>query len=142
MTDGEIVAAIVASLGSAGAGVVALGRWFGTIWRDVRREEIAAARESAAAQRADANRTIEVQLEQAAATAALSARVDNIPSRVAELLWREHTPVEGVPIGDTRRAVTGGDPPSERRRMAAVEQQPIARFPGDRPPGRPGRRND
>lgn len=139
------MATVVASLASAGGGVVALGRWFGSIWRDIRREEIAAARENAAAQRADANRTIEVLLEHASTTAALKAHVENIPSQVAALLWRDHgvTPPLGVPLEDPpRRAVTGGDPPSERRRMAAMEQQQVARFPGDRAPGRPPRRNE
>lgn len=139
MTTGEIVAAIASAIVTVAGGFFALVRWFVTVWRDVRREELVVARESAAAQRADANRTIEVMLATSSNIASLEARVDGIPAQVAALLWRDHgtTPPLGVPYDEPLRP----DPPSERRRMQALEQQPVARFPGDRPPAR-GRRND
>lgn len=148
MTDGELATAIIGGIVTVSGGGFALVRWLGTLWRDVRREEIAAQREAAAAAREASARTSEIMLEQVAATATLAAKIDHIPSRFAELLWREHTPVEGIPLAgirdeQSRRQTTNSDPPSERRRMQALEQQPISRFPGDRPPGRPpGRRND
>ena len=147
MTDGELATAIIGGIVTVSGGGFALIRWLGTMWRDVRREEIAASREAAAAQREAAQRQSEIMLEQVATTATLATKLDHIPSAVAALLWREHTPVEGIPVprhelGGSRseRAITAADPPSERRRahMAAEQRQ----FPGDRPPGRPGRRND
>lgn len=138
-----MVAAIASAIVTVAGGFFALVRWFVTVWRDVRREELVVARESAAAQRADANRTIEVMLATSSNIASLEARVDSIPAQVAALLWRDHgtTPPLGVPYEEPRRSTTIADPPSERRRMQALEQQPVARFPGDRPPAR-GRRND
>lgn len=139
MTDGELATAIIGGIVTVSGGGFALVRWLGTLWRDVRREEIAAARESSAAAREAAQRTSEILLEQVAVTSTLAAKLDHIPSAVAALLWREHTPVEGIPI-PRERAITSSDPPSERRRMQVGEQAPVSRFPGDRPPGR-GRRD-
>lgn len=112
MTDGEIFAAVAALATAAGGGVMTLGRWLGGVWRDIRREEIAAAKETAAAQRAGEQRMVDALIKQAESNGALAIaqthlghKIDGLSSQLYELA--ERTPVEPIPrVGDQRRART------------------------------------
>lgn len=145
----------IAGTGGIGAALVTLflfARWVVTLWATIRREELAAAKENSANQRADGLRMTEALLTQARSNAELAGafqrsnaelaasversnaelvnRVDQLWTRLDTIFeWRQRTPVEGVPIpGDEpiRR-----DSPSEQRR----KQQRMQTSPrGYRPP--------
>lgn len=100
MTDAEIVTAVIGAGGAIGTGVLTLGRWLGGIWRDIRREEIAAAKENAAAQRLGEQRMVDALLKQAESNGALAvahaqlgSKIDGLSNRLDEAL-HERTPVE------------------------------------------------
>lgn len=99
MTDAEIVTAVIGAGGAIGTGILTLGRWLGGIWRDIRREEIAAAKENAAAQRAGENRMVDALLKQAESNGALAvthaqlgAKIDGLSDQLESLT--ERTPIE------------------------------------------------
>lgn len=94
MTDGEIVTAVLGVLTAAGGAVLGFGRWIGGVWRDIRREEIAAAKESGAAQRAQADRVVDAMVESSRASATLSSKVDALGERIADLCVRSPADAE------------------------------------------------
>lgn len=99
MTDGEIVATLVGLATAAGGSMMTLGRWLGGTWRDIRREEIAAAKENATAQRAAEGRMVDALLKQAESNGALAVahaqlggKIDTLSAQIADV--SERTPVE------------------------------------------------
>lgn len=106
MTDGEIATAVAGVLTAAGGSVLGLGRWLGGVWRDIRREEIAAAKESAAAQRAQTDRMVDAMVESSRASATLSGKVDALGDRIAHLFELYAEPTSTKTTGRFRRERT------------------------------------
>lgn len=117
MTDPEL-AVLAGAITTGGGAILAIARWAVGLWAQVRREDIEATRETAAAQRLDAQRSDEAQradgarirealVEQAKSNAAVIGTIGKLMIKIDTLIeWRERTP----PPDET---------PSERRRRNA-----------------------
>jgi hypothetical protein len=137
MTEPEL--AVLASAITAGcAAFAAFAKWAVGQWATVRREDIVATRDTAAAQRADTTaavsaqradgaRMVEALLEQAKSNTAVIGKMGELMTKLDTLVeWRERTPVEGYPVVDEHS--------SERRRVGTAPR-------GYRPP-KPSDHND
>jgi len=134
MTDGEIVTAIIGAGGAIGTGVLTLGRWLGGIWRDIRREEIAAANANASAQRAESSRMVDAMLEQARSNATLAAAHGQLAGKIDGLSHQLDSLVERTPVDFEV-------PPTKPLGRVAGDRRARTNPQGYRPP-RPGEHDD
>lgn len=138
MAEVDLAQTIVAIAGTLGGG--GLVRWIVGVWREVRREGFAQAKETATQQRADNERMVAALLANERSNAQLAGAVQTafadfagkfgaLATKLDTLLeWRERTPVEGF-----ERVDPPSREPSEPRRRART---PAQGGPGYRPPSR------
>lgn len=121
--------------GGALAVVVMFFRWAMALWAEVRREDIAAGKETAAAARETSSTMVAALLaqarsneqlagEHAKSTLMLSGKIDALIVKLDTIAdWRERTPVEGIPLVSDD-AFTNPRPGSDRarRRLRTVPQ--------------------
>lgn len=100
MTDTQ---AIIALVTAAAGGLVGFAKWALSLWAAVRREAIAAAKETAVNSREDNEKRTAALIEQAKANVVLAERIDELGGKLDTAFAKMERWQDSGPVSDRRR---------------------------------------